>query len=1036
MADTLRLLIVDVDEAGAARMIRSLTEAGHTLDWRRVDGPDPMRAALEAGRWDAVIADGDSRWPSGQSPIDILRTMGLDLPLIATSRRPGRDLAADLLRAGAHDFVARERLELLPEALRREIREAHVRAQRRRGEDVLRQSEERYRRLFEGSNDAIFVVEKRTGRYLDANRAAERLTGRTVHELRKLTTVDVTPRGAEARIKSLQTAEGAPEQGEVEYVRPDGSSRTALLSVVHIDDQLAYGIAHDITARKRAENALRALLDGTTVVGEAFFPALVRELASAIGASDVLVGQVCGPACDRIRTVAVWADDTLAPNFEYAFDGTPCAHVIGGSVCFYPSGVAALFPRDAALTRRGIEAYLGVPLRGVDGSPAGHLVALARRPFPDPSLAESLMRIFAARVEAELERMKSAGALRRSEEELRSIFLAAPAGIAVVSDRRIVSANERMHAITGYPVAEQLGRLTRFLYDSDDEFARVGREVASQGAGSGVGTAEARWRRKDGGIVHVLLSWAPIDPADRTRGATFAVLDITERRLAEDRLRRLAAAIEQSEEGVMITDPDGTIEYVNPAFQRITGHSPLEAIGQHSRLLKSGKQDQAFYERLWDTIVSGRTWTGRFVNRRKDGTHYFEDCTISPVFGSDGRIERFVAAKRDVTKAIRMEEELRQAQRVESVGRLAAGVAHDFNNLLSPILGYAELLLGELHPSDERYGQIHEIEEAAKRARDLTRQLLAFGRKQTLQIKPVDLNGIVGGMERLIRRTLREDVELTMVSAPEPCVVKADTGQAEQVLMNLVVNAQDAMPGGGRLVVRVSRATLRPEDCADRPGSAPGEYGVLMVGDTGTGMDAAVRERIFEPFFSTKGERGTGLGLSTVYGIVTQHGGHVWVDSEPGRGSLFQVFLPAAAAPAAADAGVAAGSGSTPGGASGTVLLVEDNEGVRQLARTVLRREGYTVLSAASGDEALALLEAHGDRVDVLLTDVIMTGIDGRELYRRVAERCPRVKAVFMSGYTDDVIANRGVLEEGLHFIQKPFSVTALTLKLREVLGT
>ncbi len=1034
MADTLRLLIVDADEGDAARMAAVLTDAGHAVEWRRVDGPEAMRPALEAGRWDAVIADCDRHGPSGLSPIDVLRTLRLDLPLIATSRSPGKDAALDLLRAGAHDFVSKTRLELLPEALRHAIRDAQVRAQRRRAEDALRQSEERYRKLFEESNDAIFVVEKRTGRYLDANRAAERLTGRTVHELRKLTTRDVTPDGAGERIRTIQASGAGPEQGEVEYLRPDGSSRTALLSVVHIDDQYAYGIAHDITARKRAELALRALLDGTTAVGEAFFAALVRELASAIGASDVFVGEICGPARDRIRTVAAWSGGGPAASFEYALEGTPCEKVAGGTVCFYPRGVAALFPRDEGLARRGIDAYLGVPLRSADGAVAGALIALAGRPFPDAGLAESLMRIFAARVGAELERLRSAGALRRSEEELRSIFLAAPAGIAVVADRRILSSNERLHAITGYPVAEQLGRLTRFLYDSDEEYARIGHEVASQGGGSGIGTAEARWRKKDGSVVHVLLSWAPIDPGDRARGVTFAVLDITERKRAEDRLRRLAAAIEQSEEGVMITDPDGMIEYVNPAFERITGYSPAEAIGRHSRMLKSGKQDQAFYERLWDTIVSGRTWTGRFINRRKDGTHFFEDCTISPVFGSDGRIERFVAAKRDVTKAIRMEEELRQAQRVESVGRLAAGVAHDFNNLLSPILGYAELLLGELHPSDERYGQIHEIEEAAKRARDLTRQLLAFGRKQTLQIRPVDLNSIVGGMERLMRRTLREDVDLKIVPAAEPCVVKADTGQAEQVLMNLVVNAQDAMPGGGRLVVRVGRAALRPEDCADRPGSAPGEYGVLMVADTGTGMDAAVRERIFEPFFSTKGERGTGLGLSTVYGIVTQHGGHVWVDSEPGRGSLFQVFLPAAVAETPPEAGPVAGSAL--GGASGTVLLVEDNEAVRQFAWTVLRREGYTVLSAASGDDALALLEEHGDRVDLLLTDVIMTGIDGRELFRRVSARSPRVKAIFMSGYTDDVIATRGVLEEGLHFLQKPFSIAALTVKLREVLGS
>jgi PAS domain S-box-containing protein len=638
MSDRLKLLVVDDVDADAWLVVDELQRAGYACDCHRARTTDEMQAALAGGEWDLVVSDANLPG-DGPLPLEIYRLSGLDAPFIIVSGFVGEEAAVELMRSGAHDVVPKDHLIRLPQAVRRELREARARAERRRAEDVLRQSEERYRKLFEETNDAIFVIESRTGRFLDANRAAERLAGRPVHELRKLTTAHVTPGASLPRLDELASAGGrAQDYGEVEYLQPDGTARTATLSVVRIDDDSVYGIAHDITDRKRAEEALR-----------------------------------------------------------------------------------------------------------------------------------------------------------------------------------------------------------------------------------------------------------------------------------------------------------------------------------------------------------------------------------------------------------RSEEELRQALRVESVGRLAAGVAHDFNNLLSPILGYSELLLQDFHPSDERYSQIREIEQAAKRARDLTRQLLAFGRKQTLQIQPVDLDTVVAGMERLMRRTLREDVELTVVRSGAPVVVLADTGQVEQVLMNLVVNAQDAMPGGGSLAIAIAASRLDEADCAGRPGCAAGEYGVLVVADTGTGMDEATRQRIFEPFFSTKGERGTGLGLSTVYGIVTQHGGHVWVDSEVGRGTTFRAFFPSTAAAATVDARPDTAAAGPRG--SETVLLVEDNDAVRHLAQTVLQREGYHVLSASGGQEALDLLAGHDGPVHLLLTDVVMSGMDGRTLFERVAGRSPNLKAIFMSGYADDVIEHRGVLGEHVHFVQKPFSVAALTQTVREVLG-
>ncbi len=1026
-------MVDDADE-DVRRLVGELGRGGFAPDWRQVRTPAELDEALSSRAWDAVVAAHRLHWPSGQSPLDVVRETAGDVPyIVLVDAAPGAQVL-DLVPPGANDIVFADHLARLPQAIRQEIRDARARAERRRSETALRQSEERYRRLFEGSGDAIFVVDRLSGRYLDANRAAEVLTGRTANDLRKLTTQDIAPLGAGERLKRVAGIGRVHDLGEVEYVRPDGSTRVAQLSVLPIDDAVFYGIAHDITDRKRAEDALHALVRGTTSVGEEFFRALVRELSVVTGAERVFVGTFDPDTTTRIRTVAAWADGAPRENFEYELDGSPCARVVGRELCYFPSGVASAFPRDEALATQGIESYLGMPLYWADRSPAGLLAVLHTRPLERPEQAASLIRIYAARVESELERLRAVAELRRREQQLQSIFSAAPIGVGVVVGRIIQSVNERMCDVTGYPADEQVGRETRFLYESDDEFTRVGQEVTRQIRQSGSGSTETRWIRKDGQRVSVLISWAPIVPAAPERGVTYAVLDITERQRAEVGLRRLAAAIEQSDEGVMITDPDGVIEYVNPAFERITGFAADEALGRMPRLLRSGKQPPVFYEQLWATIKAGRAWNGRFVNRRKDGVLYQEDCTIAPVFGADGAIAWFVATKRDVTKSLRLEDELRQSQRVESLGRLAAVVAHDFNNLLSPILGYAELLLEELHPSDERYGQIHEIEQASRRARDLTRQLLAFGRKQPLRIRPVDLNDVAAGLERLLRRGLREDVGLDITSWPDgPCMVLVDQGQVEQVVMNLAVNAQDAMPGGGQLAVRILQRSLSADECASRPGSRPGDYGVIVVTDTGCGMDADTRHRIFEPFYSTKGERGTGLGLSTVHGIVNQHGGHVTVDSEPGRGTTFEVYFPATTAATVSDK--PAKPAPLREKATETILIVEDDVAVRALAETILRRDGYVVIPASGGHEAFALVDQFAGPIDLLLTDVILSGVDGRSIFQQLAERYPRLKVIFMSGYADDVVADRGVVEAGFPFLQKPFSIVSLSQKVREVLG-
>ncbi|HET6765720.1 MAG TPA: ATP-binding protein, partial [Longimicrobiaceae bacterium] len=399
-----------------------------------------------------------------------------------------------------------------------------------------------------------------------------------------------------------------------------------------------------------------------------------------------------------------------------------------------------------------------------------------------------------------------------------------------------------------------------------------------------------------------------------------------------------------------------------------------------------------------------------------------------------GAVTRVLATVEDVTERVRLEEQLRQASKMEAVGRLSGGVAHDFNNMLQSILGSADLLLADTPPEHAAYADLHEIRRAGRRAADLTRQLLAFSRQQVLAPRPLSLAESVAAIERMLGRMLGEDVELVTRLQADAGQVTADPTQVEQVLLNLAVNARDAMPDGGRLTIQVRGVELDADGIRRRSLDAePGPYVLLEVGDTGRGMDAATQARIFEPFFTTKAVgQGTGLGLATVYGIVRQSGGAICVESSPGGGTRFSVFLPRIAAGGEGDAAPAAAA--EPRAGSETVLVVEDEDAVRRLAGRVLRRYGYTMLEASSGHEAMAILREHAGGVNLLLTDAVMPHMGGRELVEAARAEFPALRVLFMSGYTSDAVVQRGVSEAELQFIQKPFSPHELGARVRSVL--
>lgn len=521
------------------------------------------------------------------------------------------------------------------------------------------------------------------------------------------------------------------------------------------------------------------------------------------------------------------------------------------------------------------------------------------------------------------------------------------------------------------------------------------------------------------------LAWSV---ADQVAGA------LARAQLSAER-QQLTTAITQAAESVIITDPDGVIAYVNPAFEHITGYNRAEVLGRNPRLLSSGKQDKAFYEKLWATIQAGQVWHGRFVNRKKDGALYTSDATITPVRNGSDRIVNYVQVSRDVTHELQLEEQYRQSQKMEALGRLTGGIAHDFNNLLTAINGFAELLQTQLLADDPRRDLAIKILHSGRRAAALVRQLLTFSRHQVIEPKVLDLNVVVANMETMLRRVIGEDVELETRLAPDPWPVKVDPVQIEQVIVNLAVNARDAMPDGGRLTIETARVVLddASRDAADLLELQPGEYLLLGVTDTGTGMTEEVMAHIFEPFFTTKGVgKGTGLGLATVFGIVKQSGGNIRAFSEEGRGTTFKIYLPRAQE-APVQPGRTEVEVEMPRGDE-TIFLVEDDPAVRELTRRVLQAQGYTLLEAQDGSDALRVAADYADPIHLLLTDVVMPNTNGKTLATKLVESRPGLKVLFISGYTDKAIVHHGVLEPGVAFLPKPFSPMVLTRAVRTVL--
>ena len=533
------------------------------------------------------------------------------------------------------------------------------------------------------------------------------------------------------------------------------------------------------------------------------------------------------------------------------------------------------------------------------------------------------------------------------------------------------------------------------------------------------------WQAARGRVFH--------DDTGRATGMIGIAIDIDDQKATETRLRLHAAALEAAANAIVITDSTGSILWVNQAFTDLTGYGREESVGQNPRMLKSWEHGHSFYDNLWSTIKSGHVWRGEIRNRKKDGSVYTEDMTITPLCSPSGEITHFIAIKQDATEKKKLEAQYRQAQKMEAVGRLAGGVAHDFHNILGVITGYCEISLEKLDPEQTVATHLRKIKAAANRAASLTQQLLAFSRQQVVYPRIIDLNTIVKNMEEMMRRLVGDDVSISVKETTPLWCMKADVGQVEQILMNLAVNARDAMPEGGQITIETRNAELDEGYRREHEPVQPGRYVMLCMSDTGSGMDETTKARIFEPFYTTKEPgKGTGLGLSTVYGIVKQSGGYIWAYSELGKGTSFKLYFPCVSeVPEALNQPT---KHFAPCGGSETILLVEDDEAFRDVTAVTLRNAGYTVLEARNAQMAVELAAKHRETVHLLLSDIVLPQTSGVQLFALLKASALDLKVILMSGYATEMLGRHDPIPPDVIFIEKPFTRDSLLSTIHAVL--
>ena len=876
-------------------------------------------------------------------------------------------------------------------------------------EQELIASKEKFHKYFQLPQVGIATLSPE-GYWLDMNDKLCSLLQYSPDELRSKTWQDVTPR--ETLFTELESfskvVTGEKESGcyAKQYIRKDGSIVDVLVSATpvrrkdgSIDQFLS--IIQDITEQKRTEDDLRRTREKYST---AFYLSPVMLVIS-----DVETG------------VVVEVNRSFLAATGYAED-----EVVGKTTLDIGLWEDAKQREKLLAKVRAQGECLGLEtrIRSSDGS-------LREVRFSSKIISFSGESQLLTVIEDMTERKRAEDVLRESEGKFRDLAEKSMVGIYLIQDGLFRYVNGEFANIFGYGTEEIIDRLGAkdVIYHEDLPLVeenlrkRITGELKSLRYEFRIWTKNREIRYA---AVYSSRTFYQGEPA-----VIGTVLDITEGKKAEEDLRRLSTAIEQAAEEIMITDPEGVIQYVNPAFERITGYSREEAIGRNPRILKSDIQGQAFYENLWNTIKGGNIWTGRVTNRRKDGKLIQEDGTISPLLNSTGELTGYVSLKRDITEMIKMETQLRQGQKMEAIGTLAGGIAHDFNNILGAMMGYAELARFKtkdvaIHP------YLEQLLKACDRARDLVQQILTFSRQREQEKKPITVTPIVTEVMKLLRSSLPSTVEIRQRYTNRYDTVLADPTQIHQVLMNLCTNAVHAMrEGEGVLEVSLRQVEIPADNRAYNPALKAGAYLQLIVSDTGKGIDPAIKDKIFDPFFTTKNTgEGTGLGLSVVYGIVKDHGGAIAVESKPGEGATFTISLPLIDT---AEELEGRESSVIPKG-RGSILLVDDEEPLASLGQDMLTSLGYEVAVRLSSRDALETFRAHPERFDLVITDMTMPNMTGADLAREMLKIRPEIPIIMTTGFSERV--NEGEAKKiGIRkFVMKPVSLPSLAQAVKQLI--
>ncbi|MBJ6749138.1 response regulator [Geomonas anaerohicana] len=614
-----------------------------------------------------------------------------------------------------------------------------------------------------------------------------------------------------------------------------------------------------------------------------------------------------------------------------------------------------------------------------------------------------------------------------SERRFRSTFEQAGLGIAHLQlHGEILRANSQLQDFLGRSEAELLGQSFRNWFagfDPEELLPAPGRVVVRE---SSVPTPRgARWSR--------LTSSVSLDGKGVPDYLIALVDDLTERRHTEEQVLKLSHAVEQCPVSIRITDRNGVVEFVNPRFTEMTGYLAEDVVGRPADVFLTLQDDTGSAKgELQACLAAGAAWEGELLNHRKDGASFWARVSVSPICNRQGEVTHYLILKDDITERHKLEEQLRQSQKMEAIGQLAGGVAHDFNNILMVIMGYGSMLTADALLAPPQKEKVEHILESADKGAQLTASLLAFSRKQVMKLEVVNLNDVIQHVEKFLTRVIGEDVQLRSVPSASPLPVNVDCGQIEQVLMNLATNARDAMPKGGVLTIETLHQAFEEPCVMPHDLGSPGVYAVIAVSDTGVGMDENTRSRLFEPFFTTKEQgKGTGLGMSIVYGIVKQHNGVINVYSEPGQGTTFRVYLPLMEGGESGER--ERGSFAPPRAGSESILVAEDEPALREMLESILVEYGYRVILAGDGQEAVEKFRAAG-RVDLVLLDMIMPRMNGKEACDAIRKTDPEVKVAFTSGYTKDFIYQRDALDAGTELIMKPVQPMELLRRVRDIL--